>query len=113
MNNSCGQNCMTQWYCCWCKNLYCHDTSYTPYHMIGKPKYWSEHEQCKLSSQFKKDWNSYTEKQRNRIRKKYASQPEMTEFLLCYDCKNKYIENNICKGRHKNKIENTKKGYYW
>ena len=39
------------------------------------------------------------------MRKKYAEEPPtMSEFFLCKDLKNKYIENNICKGRHSNKI---------
>ena len=46
------------------------------------------------------------------MRKKYSEQPPtFSEFFLCKKCKNKYIENNICKGRHKNKIG--KNGYYW
>jgi hypothetical protein len=79
--------------------------------MQGKPTYWSEYEQCKNSSEFKEHWNSLTEKEKNKTRKKYGSIPEMKNFTLCQDCKDKYVENNICKGRHKNKIEN--KGYYW
>ena len=30
--------------------------------------------------------------------------PEMTTFFLCKECKKKYIENNVCKRRHVNKI---------
>ena len=28
----------------------------------------------------------------------------MTEFFLCKDCLNKYIEHNVCKGRKKIKF---------
>ena len=110
MDLTCGKGCMSQWYCSWCKNVYCDDTE-CPYRMTGKPTYWSEHEQCKNCPIYKKHWFSLTEKERNKIRKKYGSLPEKTEFLLCSGCKNKYIENNICKGRHKNKIG--RNVYYW
>jgi hypothetical protein len=31
-------------------------------------------------------------------------EPVPQHFFLCKTCKNKYIEKNICKGRHSNKI---------
>ena len=110
MDLTCGQGCMSQWRCSWCKNLYCDDISY-PYRMKGKPTYWSEHEQCKIDPNFKEFWNSITEKGRDKIRKQNTSTPEMTYFFLCKNCENKYIENNICKGRHKDKIGQNR--YYW
>lgn len=109
MDFSCGEGCMSQWGCSWCHNNFCDDIC-SPYRLRGKPKYWSEHENCKNSDYFKNYWNSLTEKEKNKTRKKYSLIPEMTEFFLCDSCKNKYIENNICKGRHKDKFD---KGYYW
>ena len=29
----------------------------------------------------------------------------MKQFCLCEKCKNNYVDNNICKGRHKHKIK--------
>ena len=47
---------------------------------------------------------SNTKKERRKIEIKNSLEPIMTDFFLCKDCKNKYIENNICKGRHLDKI---------
>lgn len=98
MDFSCDKSCMTQWICSWCRNNYCDDTC-CPYRLEGKPKYWSEKNVCEIY------WKMLTDKKKNKLRKKYSTEPPtMTEFFLCDNCKNKYIENNICKGRHKNKI---------
>ena len=98
MDFSCGKGCISEWYCSWCHNKYCDDTC-CPYRLEGKPTYWSE------KDVYKPWWDTLTEKDKNKLRKKYSEEPPtMQQFFLCKDCKNKYIENNICKGRHKSKI---------
>ena len=111
MDFSCGKECMLKWNCSWCYNTYCDDIC-TAYCLEGKPKYWSENDMCK-NDVCKERWNALTEKERNKRRKKYLTEPPVPSvFFLCKECKNKYIENNICKGRHKNKI-GEKENDFW
>lgn len=100
MNFSCN-NCMCEWICSWCKNTYCDDVL-CPYVLEGKPQLWTPYDA-------NQDWwNSLTEKKRNKIKRKNTLKPIMENFFLCDNCKNKYIENNMCKGRQKNKIGQNK-----
>lgn len=47
----------------------------------------------------------YQKNKKNKVRKKCSEEPPiMKVFFLCNECKNKYIENNIYKGRHLDKI---------
>ena len=102
MDYSCGKGCMSQWICNWCHNNYCDDI-YNPYRLEGKPTYWTENDV------YIPWWDTLTKKQKNKIRKTYSEQPPiMSVFFLCEECKNKYIENNICKGRYKDKIGQNK-----
>lgn len=106
MDFSCGEGCIEQWGCSWCHNNYC-DHIISAYCLEGKPKYWSEND---VNEGW---WNKLTEKQKNKLRREYSTQPPtMTAFFLCDKCKEKYIENNICKGRNKNKI-GRKKNDFW
>ena len=105
MDFSCGKGCMTQWGCSWCHNNYCDDTC-DPYRLVGKPIYWSENDV------YKPWWDTLSEKEKNKLRKKYSKEPPtMKVFFLCNECKNKYIENNICKGRHLDKIGKNKTNF--
>ena len=98
MDFTCGNGCMSQWCCSWCYNYYCDDTC-APYILEGKPTYWSE------KDVYKSWWDTLSDKDKNKLRIKLSEQlPTMSQYFLCKKCKNKYIENNLCKGRHSNKI---------
>ena len=43
--------------------------------------------------------------QKKKIAKYSQEPPTLTQFCLCEKCKNNYVDNNICKGRHKTKIK--------
>ena len=44
-------------------------------------------------------------KQKKMIAKYSKEPPTLSQFCLCENCKNNYVDNNICKGRHKTKIK--------
>ena len=97
MDFSCGE-CFEIWNCSWCNNQYCDDIC-CPYKLEGKPIYWNKNDVDKNW------WNSLTEKEKIKKEKLLSSEPPIIQnFFLCEECKNKYIEKNICKGRHVNKI---------
>ena len=97
MDFSCGK-CFYCWNCSWCKNQYCDDVC-SPYRLEGKPKYWT-------INNVDENWlKSFTEKERKKQIKRLSEEPPiMQNFFLCQECKKKYIENNIRKKRHINKI---------
>ena len=105
INFSCSRGCFTQWVCSWCKNTYCDDVC-RPYALEGKPRQWTPKE---ANQEW---WNSLTKKEKRKMEIKNTLEPIMTDFFLCKDCKNKYIENNICKGRHINKIGQNKNDWF-
>lgn len=74
MDFSCGL-CNNEWICSWCKNTHCDDVQ-SPYKLEGKP----------MPS------------------KNIDEIPKQTIFCLCQECKEKYIEKNIRKGRYEHKI---------
>ena len=98
MDKSCGK-CFDVWKCSWCKNCYCDDVC-CPYVLEGKPI------KVKIDPYL---FLGLTEKEIKK-RKKYYEElsPKPQNFYLCNECKDKYIENNVCKGRRKSKIGQNK-----
>jgi len=101
MDNSCG-NCMSVWGCSWCKNIFCDDVC-CPYRLEGKPT------KIIVNNDYKRYLKTgffyRTEKDIKKLIKEIEErEPEPQQFFLCEKCKSEYIEKNICKGRHKNKI---------
>jgi len=98
MDKSCGK-CFDVWKCAWCKNIFCDDVC-CPYVLEGKPI------KVKIDPYL---FLGLTEKEIKK-RKKYYEElsPTPQNFYLCNECKDKYIENNVCKGRHKSKIGQNK-----
>lgn len=96
MDFSC-KSCFQVWVCSWCKNRWCDDTGCS-FSFEGKPTYWEPKDVWK--------WNELTKKEQKKMIAKYSQEPPtLTQFCLCEKCKNNYVENNICKGRHKTKIK--------
>ena len=96
MDFSC-KNCFHIWVCSWCKNRWCDDTG-MPFLFEGKPTYWDPIDVWR--------WNTYTKKEQKKMIAKYSKEPPtLSQFCLCENCKNNYVDNNICKGRHKTKIK--------
>jgi hypothetical protein len=96
MDFSC-KNCFHIWVCSWCKNRWCDDNG-SPFIFEGKPTYWEPTNVWR--------WNTYTEKEKKKMIAKYSNEsPTLSQFCLCEKCKNNYVDNNICKGRHKTKIK--------
>ncbi len=101
MDFSC-KSCFDIWVCSRCRNRWCDDTS-SPFVFVGKPEYWNDYDVIK-----DEEWLAMynTKKQQTKMIVKYLQQPPtLTEFCLCEKCKNNYVDNNICKGRHKTKIK--------
>ncbi len=99
MDFSC-KNCFQVWVCSWCKNRWCDDTG-MPFFFEGKPEYWNNYDYIKSE-----DFLAYSKKQQKKKIKKLLQQPPtLNQFCLCEKCKNNYVDNNICKGRHKHKIK--------
>ena len=95
MDFSC-KNCFHIWVCSWCKNRWCDDTG-MPFFFEGKPTYWDPTNVWQ--------WDTYTKKEQKKMIAKYSNEPPtLSQFCLCEKCKNNYVDNNICKGRHKKKI---------
>jgi hypothetical protein len=96
MDFSC-KNCFDIWVCSWCKNRWCDDTG-MPFFFEGKPTYWEPTNVWR--------WDTYTKKEQKKMIAKYSNQPPtLSRFCVCEKCKNNYVDNNICKGRHKTKIK--------
>ena len=96
MDFSC-KNCFHIWVCSWCKNRWCDDTG-MPFLFEGKPTYWEPTDVWR--------WDTYTKKEQKKMIAKYSKEPPtLSQFCLCENCKNNYVDNNICKGRHKTKIK--------
>ena len=96
MDFSC-KNCFHIWVCSWCKNRWCDDTC-MPFFFEGKPTYWDPKDVWQ--------WNTYTKKEQKKMIAKYSKEPPtLSQFCLCENCKNNYVDNNICKGRRKTKIK--------
>jgi hypothetical protein len=94
MDYSCGK-CISGWNCAWCKDIYCNDVC-CPYVLEGKAI------KNELSPD---DMLRLTPKQVEKLKNELEEEePVPQHFFLCKTCKNKYIEKNICKGRHSNKI---------
>lgn len=104
MDYSCGK-CMSIWGCSWCKNTFCDDVC-SPYRLEGKPI------RNVMSNEWKQELRKYfcaSEKEIKKIEKEIENEPpRLQQFFLCKKCEKQYIENNICKGRHKNKIGRNK-----
>ena len=99
MDFSC-KACFQVWVCGWCKNRWCDDTG-CPFFFEGKPEYWNNYDYIKSE-----DFLAYSKKQQKKEIKKLLQQPpSLKQFCLCEKCKNNYVDNNICKGRHKIKIK--------
>lgn len=99
MDFSC-KACFQVWVCCWCKNRWCDDTG-CPFFFEGKPEYWNNYDYIKSE-----DFLAYSKKQQKKIKKLLQERPPtLKQFCLCEKCKNNYVDNNICKGRHKHKIK--------
>ena len=99
MDFSC-KNCFHIWVCSWCKNRWCDDTG-MPFFFEGKPEYWNNYDYIKSE-----DFLAYSKKrQKKEIKTLLQQPPTLKQFCLCEKCKNNYVDNNICKGRHKTKIK--------
>ena len=69
-----------------------------PFLFEGKPTYWEPTDVWR--------WDTYTKKKQKKMIAKYSKEPPtLSQFCLCENCKNNYVDNNICKGRHKTKIK--------
>jgi len=92
------KECYEMWGCSWCGHGFCDDIM-SPYILEGKPEFWSINN---IDPEYLK---SMTEKQKRKMIKKYEEEPPtLKRFFLCKWCKNKYIDKNISKGRHSEKI---------
>ena len=93
--NCCCKNCINQWNCSWCYYTFC-DCFNSPYVLQGKPE---------RNIFSKKDWSFLSEKEKKKMAKKILDEiPQKKNFFLCLQCKEKYINNNLSKGRIPEKI---------
>jgi len=92
------KECYNMWTCSWCYHGFCDDIM-SPYKLEGKPQFWS------INDVDPEYWKSKTEKQKRKMIKECEERPPILKnFFLCKWCKNEYIDKNISKGRHSEKI---------